>query len=186
LAHQILPQFKSRFIAREIAEVMREESLRGISDCQHYASSFAPDKLPSKLTLSWKMVESFDASYVRMTTGPFVNGEYCWIWKGEIAENGYGVFWGDCGPNSYYGDYAHRYSWRRSHKETLNRSDVIMHACDVRPCVNPAHLNRGTHLENVRDMWAKGRAGRRRPQKLPLVFAIQSRQLFQSRQSRQP
>lgn len=32
-----------------------------------------------------------------------------------------------------------------------------MHTCDVRACVNPAHLRVGTQLENVQDRDAKGR-----------------------------
>ena len=37
------------------------------------------------------------------------------------------------------------------------RGMQIMHKCDVRSCVNPDHLQVGTHLENMADMRAKGR-----------------------------
>lgn len=33
----------------------------------------------------------------------------------------------------------------------------ILHSCDRRDCVNPAHLRPGTHVENLADMIVRGR-----------------------------
>jgi hypothetical protein len=40
----------------------------------------------------------------------------------------------------------------------IHEGAVVMHTCDVRNCVNPAHLRVGTQRENLHDMAQKGRA----------------------------
>lgn len=41
---------------------------------------------------------------------------------------------------------------------TLTRKQVVMHSCDNRRCINPAHLSLGTQSQNIKDCSYKGRA----------------------------
>ena len=77
----------------------------------------------------------------------------CWLWQGCVNGRGYGTFAVD-GKRRVM---AHRYSLELS-GITIPPGEFACHRCDVRACVNPAHLFVGSCLENWRDMVAKGRA----------------------------
>lgn len=79
----------------------------------------------------------------------------CWEWAGSRHYKGYGQFRLDKMVK------AHRFSFKLAYPETgVKDSDVIMHKCDNPPCVNPNHLELGTHRLNCYDMIKKGRMKR--------------------------
>jgi len=84
-------------------------------------------------------------------------GTPCWDWTAACLPNGYGYF----AAHGKMG-YAHRYSWEMTHGPIPDGLHVLHH-CDRRCCVNPAHLFLGTRSDNMRDMVSKGRAGRESP-----------------------
>ena len=47
------------------------------------------------------------------------------------------------------------------HKGPVPDGLIVMHACDVAGCVNPAHLSAGTRSQNLRDAHARGRRVKR-------------------------
>lgn len=79
----------------------------------------------------------------------------CWVYTGFRKWDGYGWLQRHVGgiPRSLT---AHRYAWILTHGEPPAGAH-IMHKCDNPPCCNPAHLQLGTHDENMKDMAAKGR-----------------------------
>lgn len=85
----------------------------------------------------------------------------CWLWLGEKAATGYGYFT----PQDAKPVAAHRHSWLLAHPTDIIKGLVLMHTCDVPSCVNPAHLQPGTHKQNSDDKIAKGRAGFQRKRK---------------------
>jgi hypothetical protein len=78
-------------------------------------------------------------------------GSGCILWVGNTGKNGYGMLnW----QNQAW--LAHRLAWMEVHGRIPAGMNVL-HRCDVRACINPAHLFLGTTADNMRDLREKER-----------------------------
>lgn len=98
-----------------------------------------------------------------------IKGEQCWIWNAHKNNKGYGVINVDGKVV-----LAHRVAYQTKYGP-IPEGMKILHECDNPRCVNPNHLRLGTQLENMQDMYRKGRAslGEDRTQS-KLTFAMAS------------
>lgn len=84
-------------------------------------------------------------------------GDACWLWTASTNAHGYGKFGTTyLGPGTSKTIAAHRWSWEFNNGPVPDGLGVL-HKCDVRLCVNPAHLFLGTNGDNNRDAQVKGR-----------------------------
>lgn len=79
------------------------------------------------------------------------SGEGCLLFTGTTNGRGYGYFW-----DGKKVTLAHRAAWALE-KGPIPKNRFVLHRCDVKLCVNVAHLLLGTPQDNVDDMLRKGR-----------------------------
>ncbi len=113
-----------------------KSTARGISRCCHCEQQ---RRLRPLTDVFWNQVEKG-------------NHNGCWVWIGALDTLGYGHL-----TIKRKLRLAHRVSWELANGSIPDGLHVLHH-CDNPPCVNPSHLFLGTHLDNMRDMIAKGRS----------------------------
>jgi hypothetical protein len=105
-------------------------------------------------------------SFVERTEG-------CWLFRGCIGHEGYGSFaYGNRDERRQF--QAHRFSWMLVNG-AIPKDKFLCHTCDVRACVNPAHLYLGDHKTNAEDCIARGRRSHRYQPVETLLFPHLSR-----------
>jgi hypothetical protein len=71
----------------------------------------------------------------------------CWNWTAFVGPSGYGTFWADGETKR-----AHRIAYELWIGE-IPDGLIVRHKCRLnRKCVNPEHLEIGTHQDNMNDM----------------------------------
>ena len=123
--------------------------------------------------------ELTDAIVARFTPKYNKNVSGCWEWTAGKYRKGYGQF---VLARDGYGQqrhvYAHRVAYVLAHGD-IPTGAIVMHSCDNRACVNPAHLSLGTQSQNLRDASARGRL----PKSNPGIQKITDAQVREIRQS---
>lgn len=79
----------------------------------------------------------------------------CIEWKGSKDTGGYGL---KRKSGKLY--KAHRLAWIEKNGE-IPSGLFVCHKCDNPACINVEHLFLGTHSDNMRDMYSKGRGNSR-------------------------
>jgi hypothetical protein len=109
------------------------------------------EKRPRQASDLEKVVNRFHASYaVNATTG-------CWEWTETLSTNKYPQFYIGYGTelNDVFGSNprigSHRFSWWL-HNGSIDPYSAVHHKCAVRTCVNPAHLQEVSSINNLAEM----------------------------------
>jgi len=97
--------------------------------------------------------KAYNALWIERTKARcIVDSNGCWLWTGTRIATGYSRI-----NYKTWNHGGHRLMYQAYHGIKLETEQYVLHRCDVRNCVNPAHLWIGTAKDNNRDCAAKSR-----------------------------
>lgn len=97
---------------------------------------------------------TFDETAFHLLQNKQVSPSGCWLWTGGMSpDTGYGA----CGRHGEC--YVHRVAYI-VFIGPIPMGKQVLHSCDVKICINPAHFFLGNHQANMADKVAKGRQAR--------------------------
>lgn len=91
----------------------------------------------------------------RLRNGTAWDGS-CLVWRGARNETGYGLMAVQGRTKT-----VHRLAYE-TWVGPIPEGHVVRHKCDNPPCINPEHLETGTHVDNMNDMVTRNRTNPRR------------------------
>ena len=97
------------------------------------------------------------SEFTDTTPGQGPSGE-CHEWTGSRVKRRYGIL---SLRRSYHNKaLAHRVAWEIANAEQVPAGLVVRHKCDNGFCLNPDHLELGTHADNMQDVRDRNRSSR--------------------------
>lgn len=97
---------------------------------------------------------TFDNRFWKNVDKPDGDGG-CWLWSGTKRPNGYGNITID--GKSWL---THRIAYEEYYQTKIPDNMMVLHSCNNRACINPAHLRLGTHQDNMNDMVDSDHSGK--------------------------
>lgn len=141
----------------------------------------------------WRATGTTDAGRLRTKgtleerwaqSGHVVTDNGCHEWTRAKVSKGYGSFW--TGPERGVVG-AHIVAWELANGSRVPAGLEVRHSCDNRACINPAHLQLGTHQDNIDDCTRRRRqrVGERHPKaKLTEELVAAIREEYETRGTR--
>lgn len=128
-----------------------EKAARGGRVQNHERDS--PGTFPEKSVAAGMVLDTLDIA--RFWSRVEVRGRsHCWPWRYGLSEFGYGEY-----RSERWRDSAHRVAYRIA-RGMIAAGCVVRHTCDNPACCNPAHLELGSHADNVADRVTRHRSAR--------------------------
>ncbi len=95
---------------------------------------------PVEVILTPDLIRRYNANFI------VDDGSGCWLWKSSFNVDGYGMI--DSKRQSLF---AHRVGYQIANND-LEPGALVGHKCNIKRCVNPAHLYKASYSDNAVDI----------------------------------